>query len=265
MTSTKPFCPECGKPATGSFCQHCGAKLGGRFCNQCGAKLSPSASFCNQCGNPAAGGSGGHRAAASAVVGGANLPWWIAGVALFGLIVVVGVQMVSSGGPSQPAGVQTGTVGGGAAGTSSVDLASMTPREAADRLFDRVMRAASQGDSAQAQGFLPMAINAYERARPLDADGLFHLSLLQQTSLQLDSALATAEEILAADPDHILGLKAAAEVAAEAGRPDEAAAFYRHLLEVYDAQVARGLPEYEMHSPVMESAKSDAEAFLAGR
>ena len=49
----KPFCPECGKAATGNFCQHCGAKLGGRFCNQCGAKIAPNAKFCNQCGDKA--------------------------------------------------------------------------------------------------------------------------------------------------------------------------------------------------------------------
>ena len=48
---SKPYCPECGKPATGNFCQHCGAKLGGRFCNQCGAKAAPAAAFCNQCGS----------------------------------------------------------------------------------------------------------------------------------------------------------------------------------------------------------------------
>ena len=103
--SGKPFCPECGKAATGNFCQHCGAKLGGRFCNQCGAKIAPNAKFCNQCGDKAGEGAG-PRAAAVATVRGQNLPWWIAGIAMFGLIIVVGTQMVNPGGPAPPTPVQ---------------------------------------------------------------------------------------------------------------------------------------------------------------
>jgi hypothetical protein len=96
----KPYCPECGKPATGNFCQHCGGKLGGRFCNQCGAKAGPAAAFCNQCGSKLDGAGAGRRASAAAVVGGQNLPWWIAGATMFVLIVVLGVRMVQPGPPA---------------------------------------------------------------------------------------------------------------------------------------------------------------------
>ena len=260
----KPFCPGCGKPATGNFCQHCGAKLGGRFCNQCGAKVAPAANFCNKCGGKAGG--SGHGAAARATIGGHNLPWWIAGAAMFGLIVFVGMQMVQSGGPSQAAPEpMTPPAGGGAPAGTPPDLSTMTPIDAADRLYRRVMMAISGGDSTQAQQFMPMALGAYERARPLNLDGLFHLSMLQRTAMQLDAALATAEEILAADPDHLLGLAAAAEAAAELGRMDEAEAHYRRVVEVYDSEVARGLLEYEEHMPITESLKAVAEAFLVGR
>ncbi len=109
MSPGKPFCPECGQPATGNFCQHCGAKLGGRFCNQCGAKAGPASAFCNQCGaklgsGGGGGGGGSRRAAAAAVVGGSNLPWWIAGVAMFGLILVVGRVDGAAGQPAGPGG-----------------------------------------------------------------------------------------------------------------------------------------------------------------
>ena len=260
-TGTRPFCPECKKPATGNFCQSCGAKLGGRFCNQCGSKVAAGATFCNQCGSKLGGAAGGHRAAAAATVGGGNLPWWIAGVAMFVLIVIVGVSMVRPAGPgaSAPAPAAGASIGG-----APPDLSSMTPREAADRLYTRVMSAAEEGDSLQAQQFMPMAIAAYERAAPLDHDGLFHLSLLQRTAGDLETALSTAEGILQEDPDYVLGLVAAAQAATELGLEDQAAAHYRHLLDVYDAQVARGLPEYGMHSPIMSSARSDAEAFLGG-
>ena len=260
-SSGKPFCPRCGKPATGKFCQNCGSKLGGQFCNQCGAKVAPAAAFCNQCGTDV--GSSGHRDAAAATVGGQNLPWWIAGIAMFGLIVVVGTQMVQPGGPVGPNPVPV--TGGGALTGPAPDISNMSPIERADALYNRVMQSAADGDSLQAQQFMPMATAAYDLARPLDIDGLFHLSMLQRTGMQLESALATAEEILAVDADHLLGLAAAAEAALELSRPDDAAAYYGHIVDVYDTQMARALIEYVDHEGVTTTLKATAEAFLAGR
>lgn len=262
-----PRCPECGKTSTGNFCQHCGAKLGGRFCNQCGAELGAGAKFCNQCGEKVVGGggarvpAGAHREAAASVVGGQNLPWWIAGVAMFGLIVFAGVQMVRPAGPVVPAAQPVAPFAGGGAGTPP-DLSSMTPREAADRLFDRVMTYVSANDSSQAQAFLPMALGAYERAQPLDHDGLFHLSLLHRVAGDSDAALADATQVLRDDPNHILALTAAAEAAAEMGRTDEARQYYQHLLDVLDAETARALPEYQAHQTIMQSVRGEAQAFL---
>ncbi len=261
----KPYCPECGKAATGNFCQHCGAKLGGRFCNQCGAKAGPAATFCNQCGAKVDGaGSGGRRAAAASVVTGQNLPWWIAGAAMFVLIIVLGVSMVQPGGPSVAPGTAPAPIGGAGTGTPP-DLSSMTPREAADRLFNRVMEYVSVGDSVQAQAFLPMAIAAYDRARPLDHDGLFHLSLLNRTANNLEAALADAEEVLAAEPNHVLALSAAAEAAIELGRLDAAEGYYSRLVAAYQQESTRPLPEYQGHASLMESARTAAQAFLAAR
>jgi hypothetical protein len=300
-TKTHP-CPECGQDATGNFCQHCGASLGGRFCNQCGAKVAAGAKFCSECGTKVLGGAPGPRApaaaapargstrtaarsgaaasggaapgaaprpgerreAAAATVGGQNLPWWIAGAAMFGLIVVVGLQMVRPGpGPVPTAGSSTGTAASGAG--VPPDISQMSPIEAADRLFNRVMMSVSQGDSAAAQQFLPMAIGAYNRARPLTHDGLFHLSMLNRTANNLEAALDNAVEILDDDPDHLLGLAAAAEASIELGELDEAERYYSHMAEVYDAQVARGLQEYADHSQIVDVLKDDAERFLAER
>lgn len=261
--SQGPFCPECSKPSTGNFCQHCGAKLGGRFCNQCGNKVSGGAKFCNQCGSGVdAGRSGGAGRAAGTVFGGQNLPWWIAGAAMFVVIMILGVSAVRPAGPSAPTGAAT--VAPGAVGAPP-DLSQMTPIEAADRLFDRVMRSVSSGDSAQAQQFLPMAINAYDRARPLTHDGLFHLSMLNRTAMNLEAALDNALEVLEEDPNHLLALAAAAEAAIELGLGDEAEGHYRRILDVYDAEVSRGLEEYEMHSRIVDVLTQDAERYLAGR
>jgi tetratricopeptide (TPR) repeat protein len=196
-------------------------------------------------------------------VGGQNLPWWIAGLAMFGLIVFLGVQAVTPRGSGLVQPQPVAPFAGGGTGTPP-DLTSMTPREAADRLFDRVMTYVAQQDSVQAQAFLPMALGAYERAMPLDHDGLFHLSLLNRVAGNLEAALANATQVLDEDPNHILGLTAAAEAAVELGRRDEAAAYYRHVLEVLEAEKARALPEYVSHQAIMDAVKGDAEAFLGG-
>lgn len=266
-TGKGPFCPECDKPATGNFCQHCGASLGGRFCNQCGSEMSAGAKFCNQCGAKASGsgGRGGaHREAAAAVIGGQNLAWWIAGVAMFALIVFLGVSMVRPGPPAPPA-AGTGGAAPAAGGGVAPDISNMTPIEAADRLFNRVMAAVEQGDSAQAQAFMPMAIAAYQRARPLSLDGLFHLSMLNRAAGNYEAALAQAVEILEQDPDHLLGLAAAADAEIELGEIDAAEEHYRHILEVYDEEMQTPLDEYEMHRGIVSGLKDDAERFLAGR
>ena len=265
-----PFCPECDRPATGNFCQHCGAALGGRFCNQCGNKVSAGAKFCNKCGAKVAGG-GEHasvrREAAASVFGGQNVAWWIAGAAMFALIVFVGVSMVRPG-PGPVPGTTTNTGAPPAAapgGGAAPDLSTMTPIEAADRLFNRVMAAVEQGDSAQARAFLPMAIAAYQRARPLSLDGLYHLSTLNRTAGNLEAALSQAVEILDEDPNHLLGLAAAAAASEELGELEEAEAYYRRILQVYEEESQRPLQEYEMHSVIVGGLPQEAESFLAGR
>ena len=261
---TTPVCPKCGKAASGSFCQECGTKVGERFCQECGAQISVQAKYCNRCGNRISVSE--HRAAATATLGGKNLPWWIAGAAMLALIATLGIQMMQRGGPSiPPAAPVTGQSGGGAMTGSPPDLSTMTPVEAANRLFNRVMTAVTAGDSTEAQFFMPMAIDAYDQARPLDNDGLFHLSMLQRTAMQLEAALETAEEILEDNSDHLLGLSAAAKAAAELGRGDIAAAYYERVLEVYESQIEQDIAEYMDHTPITDNLRTEAEAFLGGR
>lgn len=274
----RSLCSECGKHASGNFCHHCGATLGGRFCNQCGSEISGEGKFCNQCGagvkgpsapRAGAGAGGGARsggASRQAAGSGAgqpnNMPWWFAGAAMFGLILIVGWNMVQ---PAAPTGgiAPAGPVDPNSQGTT--DISQLSPRDAADQLFNRVMGAAETGDTVTAQGFMPMAIQAYELAQPLDMDGLYHLSLLQRTASQFDRALATAQQMLEAEPNHTLGLSAAGLAAAELGMTDEAAGFFQLLLDHIDTEMSRPLPEYQGHLNSFPIARAEAEAFLAGR
>jgi hypothetical protein len=151
-----------------------------------------------------------------------------------------------------------------AAGASGVDLNSMTPREAADRLFTRVMRGVSAGNDAEVQSFLPMALAAYDRAMPLDADGLFHRALLQITAADPDAALATAEEGLADAPTHLLLLSAAAEAQTALGNEAEARAIYARILEAWASEIGSGLADYEAHQQMMPEIESTARASAGG-
>lgn len=295
-------CPSCGKEARGNFCHHCGASLGGRFCNQCGKELEAGARFCNQCGagvgeskgggappakaggaSKGRSGSGGapgrgrsrssssapaaeraptRRQVAVEAVGGSNLPWWIAGAALFGLILVVGWSMVRPAGPAAAAGGGAPAAAAGNPNAAGItDISQMTPREAADRLFDRVMRTISAGDTVGAMGFQPMAVQAYARAEPLDLDGVFHMALLELLA-DPQAALATSQRILEQEPTHILGLGVAARAALSAGDEEAATRYYQALLDSYDEEAARTLPAYEAHRNLLADYRTEAQAFL---
>ena len=255
MSKTKT-CPKCGTAATGNFCGNCGAAVGSRHCTQCGAGLTGGARFCNQCGATSA--PGASAPATSGVTGDPQMGWWIAGGMMIVLILVFAWPIL------RPADVAPVPLGPAATGPAAIDLNSMSPREAADRLFGRVMQAASAGDSAGAAQFLPMAIQAYEAATPLDLDGQFHVSTLQRTAGDFATALATAEAGLVDGPEHLLLLYAAAEAARESANGAVAREHFQRIVDIYDAQMASGNPDYDAHSAMMGSVREEAAAYLAG-
>jgi hypothetical protein len=178
---------------------------------------------------------------------------------MFGLILAVGWSMVRPQGQGAPGGMSPGAMDPNSPGTT--DISQMSPRDAADRLFDRVMRTVSAGDTAGALGFQPMAVQAYELVGDLDLDGMFHVALLQQLT-DPAAALTTAKRMLEVEPDHVLGLGMAGEASAAMGEQATAREYFQHLLRVYDAQFARNLMEYDAHRNLMTQFKAAAEAFV---
>ncbi|MDE2981746.1 MAG: hypothetical protein OXU74_11180 [Gemmatimonadota bacterium] len=144
----------------------------------------------------------------------------------------------------------------------------MTPRQAADRLFRRVMGAVEAGDQAEANLFLPMAIASYDLIDALSLDDRFHLSLLHAVAEDGPSALAVAEAGLAFRPTHLLCLAAAAEAALLMGDDERAAGYYQTLVDVYDDEIGAGLEEYGTgatgHASLLPQLRAEAMAFLAG-
>jgi len=188
----------------------------------------------------------------------AQVGWWIAGGLTVGLILLIAYPVY---GPDRQTTDLPETFSG-ATGASAVDLSSMTPREAADRLFNRVMTAVSSDDSSEVINFLPMAIRAYELAEPLDADGKFHLSLLHLTATLNEEGLADVEEILDEQPNHLLGLAAAGDASLALGDTASARVYYRRWLDVYDTEMARNVPEYGHHAQMMPEMRAKAEALV---
>lgn len=242
-------CATCGTESDGRFCPSCGAPLVEAKCRSCNAPLVPGARFCTACGEPV-------QPPSSA------LPWIITGVAIAALIVVLLLPVLRPPAPSPGGALANGPVAAGA--TGSPPPLTGTPREQADRLFNRIMQERAAGNDQQAEFFLPMALMAYEQAGALDADGLYHLGLLQIVAGRDSDASATAARILADEPHHLLALVVAAQAALAAGDTAAARRDYRLFIDSFDAEKARPLPEYQDHAAILPEYRREAEAFLGG-
>lgn len=250
-------CPNCNTESNGRFCPNCGTTLRGAGCPACGAPLAAGARFCTQCGKAVqgAGGSG------STV----PLSWVVAGAAVIIAVVAIVVPRLGGGGGGAIGAAPMSTAPfAGSAADAAVDPLSGTPREQADRLFNRIMTEKSNGNTDQAVFFTPMALQAYQMAEPLDIDGLYHVSLIKAVAGDFMGAEETARQILDAVPTHLLGLAALAEAALGAGDTATAKDAYNKFLDNYDTERVKTLQEYQDHAPILETYEQDARQ-LTGR
>ena len=251
-------CPSCGAAGAGNFCSACGASLDDRACSACGTSLSPGAMYCAECGQPV-----GVRKSKPAS---ALIPWVLSGVALalFALVLSnlvqrgsvqrVGEMGLTGGLPTSDAAPSDGAAGGSTM-PSMQDLASMTPREAADRLYDRAMSELDAGDMERSAFFLDMGLKAYAAVPPeqIDSDARFHMGMMQMHLGDSAGARQMGDRILEDEPEHLLGLILSARAAEFAGEEAAAEGYRGRLRAVVDG--AGGIPdrpEYESHRPLIE-------------
>ncbi len=132
------------------------------------------------------------------------------------------------------------------------DLSTMSPRVAADRLFNRVMMAEEQGNIAEIEQFAPMAVAAYEQLESLDADALFHLGLIHAAAGNIEDTKDFAKRMKAIVPTHLLTVLLEHRIAMTENDMAAAASADDRFREYYDEEMSIGRLEYEHHVASIE-------------
>jgi hypothetical protein len=176
------------------------------------------------------------------------------------MIAVIFYQVGQSSGEPTPAAQQQAAPAQGGFGAATTDLSTMTPREQADRLFDRVMRAHESGNAQEVAFFAPMAIQTYGLLESLDADARYHVGLIATIAGDLAAAVAQADSLDAEFPGHLMVAMIRSRVAQMQQDAAGQQAAYAAFLANVDAELAAQRPEYEAHQRVVDSFRAEAEA-----
>ncbi|MBS1246576.1 MAG: hypothetical protein H6R47_775 [Proteobacteria bacterium] len=259
MNAKSVQCPNCGQSAAGKFCSHCGTPIVSA-CPSCGATVKPGSRACQQCGTSLTSPVAPAPRNAQTIA-----PWAALGIATIALIVALVALFSRDKGavapdPLFPPLSSTVPVPG-----QLPDLASMSPRQAADRLFNRVMAASENGDTAEALRFAPMALQAYDNLGTLDNDARYHVALLHLTTGDIKGARAQIDLLRKSAPKHLLGFMLEHQIAERSGNKDSAARAYKAFLAAYDAEIAMGREEYQDHMNTIERFHKTAQTSVAGK
>jgi len=141
----------------------------------------------------------------------------------------------------------------------------MTPRQAADRLFNRIMAANERGDSEEALRFVPMALEAYGLLGTLDNDARYHVALIHMAAGDIKSTRVQLDKLRQSVPNHLLGLMLEHQIAERSANKDSATRASKAFLAAYDAEMATGRAEYQDHQGGIERFRTAAQASMVGK
>ena len=254
MTSSPAICLKCGAEALGKYCSQCGEPLRA-VCKACGTEAPPRSRFCPECGASFKGATAKKTPVASSSRNALVTPWTVAGgigvvLAAVGAFLMLDQKSTPPPSSSAPAASR--------ATTAPPDISSLSPGEAAERLFNRIMTAAERDDLGEAERFVPMALQAYGQLGELDNDGHYHVGLLHVTVGDTDSAQAELDVIRQSVPNHLLGIQLEHAIAQALGDEDQERQAYRSFLDAYDAEIATGRDEYRGHRGGIDSFRDRA-------
>jgi hypothetical protein len=255
-------CPSCGTEATGKFCGACGASLAPKSCPKCGQAVAPGARFCAGCGTAIAGGTHPVVGAPPGTVpppqGRSILPVAIAGVAVIAAVLVLVTRSSPAAPPDMAAGVAAPFAGGGD-GTPP-DLSQMSPRDQFDRLYNRIMTASEQGDTATANRFSPMALMAYQNLPEVDQDARYHAAMLRLHGGDIEGAQALADSIGTIQKGHLFSYVLNTAIARFSNDQPKLKQSYEGYLDHLDAEMAAGRSEYQDHKTMLDNFTTQARA-----
>jgi hypothetical protein len=229
-------------------------------CPSCDTEVKPGSRVCHECGESLAAQVAPAQWNAQTIA-----PWVAIGIAAVALLVALVSWFDRSDGAAAPAPFSLPMTSTAPAPGQSVDLASLSPREAADRLFNRVMIANENGNTAEALKFAPMAMQAYDGLGTLDNDARYHVALIHMTTGDIDGARVQIEMLRKSVPNHLLGLMLERQIAERGGKKDTAARAYKDFLAAYDAEIAKGRAEYQDHRSSLDRFREAAQASMAGK
>ncbi|MEO8227200.1 MAG: zinc ribbon domain-containing protein, partial [Gemmatimonadota bacterium] len=251
---------------TGRFCSACGAAAGPRACSACQAPLSVQAHFCHRCGQAAAG------ARASAVPGARSerTAWTVAGVAVALLLLFIVVKVLrdrpTAAVPDMANVGNAGTrgsvadAGGGLPTGRAPDISQLSPAERFVRLNNRIMDAASRGDTATVVNFTPMAIGAYSQLDTVSNDERYHAAVLHAQIGQTDAARALTDTMLIKVPGYLLAYVVRGDIAGFEQNTAALRAAYADFRKYAAAQRATRRAEYVDHADIIDDFARKADA-----
>ena len=235
-------------------------------CPSCAATTVPEARFCHACG--------------AALTEPAFNPPWFSGrlVKVSGLVGALAIAVFAgamlggrAGTPlwsKAPAAPMFGNLPASLPDTPSlgkpIDISQMAPREAADRLFNRIMTANEQGNREEALRFVPMAVQAYNNLPSLDGDALYHLGLIHSVASDHDNLARQIAALRQGAPDHLLALSLEY---GEAEQSKDSAAMTRILkafMAAYNTEMMMDRTEYAGHRNSIERVRTAATSTGAG-
>ncbi|GLC25576.1 hypothetical protein rosag_20890 [Roseisolibacter agri] len=170
-------------------------------------------------------------------------------------------------GEGGPTGAPAGPFAGGAAGAPggapgtgrAPDLSQLSPRDIADRLFDRIMRLSAEGKPDSVGFFSEMALQNYaQMGTALDADLRYDMGRVAEVAGKDEIARAQADTILRQQPNHLLGLVLAVKAATMRGDAAAVATLNKRLVAAAPAERAKNLDEYQRHAADIDTALRQA-------
>ena len=174
----------------------------------------------------------------------------VGGLMLVAIVVGLAARIGARSEPGRGAGADVAMQG--AAGAP--DISSMSPRERAARLYDRVMRLHEEQKRDSVSFFAQMALNAYAAIPDLDMDGRYDMARIAMVAGALPLARAQSDTILQRDSTHLLGLLLGADLARAANDKARAKRMETTFVTVANRERQRNLPEYQAHSAEIEGA-----------